>query len=347
MYWWVNHSQTQTNGNSRRGFLWSPKVKANGYRHFAYDNMTEVRTGDVVFSYAKGYLNAWGAVQSPAVSALKPKEFSGNNNWNQDGWLVEVKWNVLGSPISPKDHIAAIKPLLPIKYSPLDKNFNGNEGCYLTQISESLSYKLFELIGVEPGKLSTTHVEHGVSEEPAHYQNEQGESSLNSLENSLALDLDEIANSGDLSDSERQSHVLARIGQGKFRKDVINLWGGEKCAVTLVKVKEMLIASHIKAWKGCESTEERLDGANGILLCAHLDKLFDHHLITFFPKKSHYTLVASEALDIAQLKDMGVEKGIELSTTHLDRGALKRFEGYMAHHNAEFERKQSEYRDSL
>ncbi|GAA5192742.1 HNH endonuclease signature motif containing protein [Ferrimonas gelatinilytica] len=167
------------------------------------------------------------------------------------------------------------------------------------------------------------------------------------LEDDLAFDLNELIEDSDLSASERESQVMARIGQGKFRKDVINLWGGEKCAVTLVNVKEMLIASHIKAWKNCETKEERLDGANGILLCAHLDKLFDYHLITFLPEKSHYALTASEALDIKQLKGMGVEEGTELSTTHLDRGALKRFEGYMAHHNAEFERKQNEYRNSL
>jgi len=47
-----------------------------------------------------------------------------------------------------------------------------------------------------------------------------------------------------------------------------------------------LKASHIKAWKDCTSTQERLDSNNGLLLCANHDALFDQYLISLgaFPK---------------------------------------------------------------
>lgn len=50
-----------------------------------------------------------------------------------------------------------------------------------------------------------------------------------------------------LDDSERELLIKARIGQGEFRKNVINVWESEVCAVTLTPIKEMLVASHIKA----------------------------------------------------------------------------------------------------
>lgn len=42
----------------------------------------------------------------------------------------------------------------------------------------------------------------------------------------------------------------------------------------------MLRASHIRPWRD-SSNGERLDPSNGLLLAAHLDALFDSHLITF------------------------------------------------------------------
>ena len=56
-------------------------------------------------------------------------------------------------------------------------------------------------------------------------------------------------------------------------------WRG-RCAVTGIEIPELLRASHIKPWRACTDTE-RLDIHNGLLLAAHLDALFDAHLVTF------------------------------------------------------------------
>lgn len=75
------------------------------------------------------------------------------------------------------------------------------------------------------------------------------------------------------------TEVLARRGQGKFREALMRQWG-DACAVTGLKCAELLRASHIKPW--AQSTaRERLDAANGLLLAAHLDALFDKGLISF------------------------------------------------------------------
>ncbi|NRA91626.1 MAG: HNH endonuclease [Psychroserpens sp.] len=169
---------------------------------------------------------------------------------------------------------------------------------------------------------------------------EGNDTSLPISQGELIDDLKDIENS-DLSKSEKEVLTKARIGQGKFRRDVISTWQGEQCAITLVNIKEMLIASHIKAWKDCESTNERLDGANGILLCAHIDKLFDKHLITFRCKHARYHLDISKSVDVSQLKGLGIEKGIELEVSHLGFEASGRFKTYMEHHNQLFADKES------
>jgi HNH endonuclease len=94
----------------------------------------------------------------------------------------------------------------------------------------------------------------------------------------LLEDVAEIETSDD-SPTEKATLIEARLGQGKFRKYLDMFWS-ESCAVTGCNIREVLRASHIKPWREC-SNKERLDPDNGLLLCAHLDALFDKGLISF------------------------------------------------------------------
>jgi hypothetical protein len=85
----------------------------------------------------------------------------------------------------------------------------------------------------------------------------------------------------ELETVETEATVLrqARIGQGRFRSDLLNFWQGQ-CILTDVAVPELLRASHIKSWSE-SNHKERLDPFNGLLLSVHLDALFDRAIITF------------------------------------------------------------------
>ena len=72
--------------------------------------------------------------------------------------------------------------------------------------------------------------------------------------------------------TERDALTKARLGQGLFRHRVAER--EPACRVTGLKRQEFLVASHIKPWRDCDNSE-RLDGANGLLLSPHVDKLFD------------------------------------------------------------------------
>ena len=84
---------------------------------------------------------------------------------------------------------------------------------------------------------------------------------------------------GELEETEREAIIMARVGQGIFRKRLLEAWGS-RCSVTGVALLPVLVASHIKPWMAA-TNEERLDPANGLLLVGTLDRLFDTGLITF------------------------------------------------------------------
>ncbi|WP_314056790.1 HNH endonuclease [Capnocytophaga gingivalis] len=94
----------------------------------------------------------------------------------------------------------------------------------------------------------------------------------------LVDDIEAIKKDSTISETQKELLTFARIGQGKYRKDLIELW--EKCSVSECNMTDLLIASHIKPWSE-SSNEEKLDPYNGLLLLPNYDKLFDKHLISF------------------------------------------------------------------
>lgn len=95
----------------------------------------------------------------------------------------------------------------------------------------------------------------------------------------LARDLNGLRGRRDLKSTERKQLIDARLGQGRFRRNVEGLWD-DACSVSGCAIREALRASHIKPWKPSDDAE-RLDGENGLLLTADLDALFDKGLISF------------------------------------------------------------------
>lgn len=91
----------------------------------------------------------------------------------------------------------------------------------------------------------------------------------------------EIKNDRKISSTEKQSLILSRIGQGKFRNELIDYWNG--CSISKLENVNLLVASHIKPWRESNNLE-RLDVFNGLLLLPNYDKLFDKGYINFDDK---------------------------------------------------------------
>lgn len=255
-YWWVNHGdmhRTEIAG----GFMWSPVLNKNGHRLNAYDNMTKVSAGDLVFAYADTRIRAVGVIAGACRSTARPASYK--DGWSNDGWLVPVDWQMLATPLRPKDHIELIRDLLPLSHSPLIRASGLGSESYLSEIDSALYGAVLDLI--QDGNESALEAAAGKA---AEIRADVAESS--------------IADSAGPRTTETKQLVLARRGQGVFRSNVSKL--EKSCRLTGVMDEAFLVASHIKPW-AVSSDSERLDGSNGLLLAPHVDRLFDRGWISF------------------------------------------------------------------
>jgi putative restriction endonuclease len=140
-----------------------------------------------------------------------------------------------------------------------------------------------------------------------------------------ATDIMSILDS-EADEATRLRLVNARLGQGGFRAALLEIWD-DSCAITGCTIGAVLRASHIKAWRH-SNNHEKLDPANGLLLAASIDALFDKHLITFTETGS---MRASASLTIKALRALGIPTGKRLV-------AGEQTQTYLAHHRAEFEK---------
>lgn len=258
-YWWVNQNQTYKQ-EIEGGFLWSPKRRKDGGRNHFYDTMTEVQSGDLILSFCDTQIKAVGIAQGAVESASKPELGRVGDQWSDEGWLVPVEFEVIVRPVRPKDFIDELRPHLATKYAPLQPNGNGNQGVYLTEISEEFVQVLLRKMGLSVSKIVAT--------EPV---DEAGEAADEQAETA-------VMGRTDIGETQKQQLVLARRGQGVFKANV--RLNEKRCRITGVSDPRFLIASHIKPWRDC-TDQEKLDGCNGLLLSPHVDRLFDRGLISF------------------------------------------------------------------
>ena len=101
--------------------------------------------------------------------------------------------------------------------------------------------------------------------------------------------------------TKKDTLVSARVGQGLFRAQVLELWDN-RCSVTRSAIGAAIKASHIKPWR-YSNDEERLDPNNGLPLVGSLDALFDAGLISF---KSSGTLIVSSLLSESERQIFGL-----------------------------------------
>lgn len=130
-------------------------------------------------------------------------------------------------------------------------------------------------------------------------------------------DIDNIILDKTIPDTQKAMMVNTRIGQGRFRDDLIAYWQG--CAITRYQNHSFLIASHIKPWAQSDNAE-RLDPYNGLLLLANIDKAFDLGYVSFNEKGR---ILISEYLEDYTTLGLDKDMSVLLSRKHQD---------YLAYH---------------
>lgn len=123
-------------------------------------------------------------------------------------------------------------------------------------------------------------------------------------------------------ETERESVVLSRIGQGIFRKQLFEKYRG-RCIITGIDHPYLLVASHIKPWAASDNVE-RLSVENGLLLSATYDRLFDNGLITFL---SDGRLQISSLISPQNKSRLRIENGMQF-----DLGINGKMKSFLDYH---------------
>lgn len=120
-----------------------------------------------------------------------------------------------------------------------------------------------------------------------------------------------------LSGIERETLVKARVNQGVFRDKLLVKYKS-KCCLCEVNNECLLVASHIKPWAKSEANE-KLDDANGLLLCPNHDKLFDLGFISF---DDDGNILISDELSSDSRTYTNVRSGMQIDITKVKKEYL-------------------------
>jgi putative restriction endonuclease len=290
--WWVNHNQTFRQEFFGK-YIWSPKRKRNDQVNPFYETMREVAPGDIVYSFADGAVQGFGMARTHCYTSPRPDEFGHiGQAWNEVGWRVDIDFQPFTDPIFPTQHMQAIAPTLPDRYSPIRANGYGNQGVYLALIPEQMALVIAqlaspELLGIIQGIQFSEHVETPLPE-------------LRGIAEWEDRECTRISEDGKLRETEKQALIKARRGQGLFRQNVAHI--ERFCRVTRVDRPEHLIASHIKPWRESDNRERLFEG-NGLLLTPTIDHLFDRGFISF---ENSGELLVSPVAHGESMKKMGI-----------------------------------------
>jgi putative restriction endonuclease len=292
-YWWVNHNQTFRHEFEGR-YIWSPKRKRDGARNRFYDFLREVTPGDVVFSYASGHVQGAGVATSFCYTCPRPTEFGHiGEAWDVVGWRVDVNFHRLPQLVQPNRHLPVLSPLLVREtFAPLQLTGAGRQHIYLTTISQTLAQVILGLAGAAAHAFDTSVMHDAPA--PLVERELIGQQEWEDIEQRHILD-------AEIPSTTRQSLISARIGQGLFKERVAQI--EHACRITFVNNPAHLIGSHIKPWRE-SSNEERLHGANGLLLTPTADHLFDRGFISF---EDNGGVMISPVVDRVALKRMGLD----------------------------------------
>jgi putative restriction endonuclease len=182
--------------------------------------------------------------------------------------------------VRPQEIIDGLRPLLPEKYSPIQSaNGHGNQAAYLSGVSEDVLDLILANVSADD-RLNLAKLRSKA------YAEDPDKTAEDVIEQTIAED-------ESLDATEKESLSKARRGQGLFKDRLKAI--ESQCRLTGITNERLLVASHILAWKSCTTSQQRLDGNNGLLLTPNADRLFDRGLISF--ETNGHILVKDEVSD--------------------------------------------------
>lgn len=252
--------------------LWAPVVGQKGQEVHHHKRLVEVQTNDRIVHLVNRKIVAISVAKGKAYDAEAPWNQDDTRPWLKNGRKIDVIMTELSDPIHLDQIFEYIKPHLPEKYSPFDKNGSGNQGYFY-----EINTKIFNII-----------INSDVFDE--------------ALDNKIINYPQSQSTSADL-----QLNVRSTTWQNYFKNQLYKLWG-TYCLITKIENKDLIIGAHIKPWAKC-SDEEKIDPFNGLLLSPNADKLFELGLISFLDNGN---MIVSKKVDLNELKRLGIKENIQI-----------------------------------
>lgn len=281
-FFWVNLGATHKEAKNGQ-FLWAPRSSRSkhGKEQFRthWDNVAKVQTGDLIFCYHDNYIRGIATARGKSYIAERPPRPS-FKEWQNEGHRVDISYNELKRPMRSDDIAEIYMARFDARTEPrLFNNVSGINQIYMASLPADAGQFLLEQAGIF-----------------VDYENR----------------IIDAGSPQKISNTTRTALIEARVGQGAFRSGLLSRWNS-KCALTGLQSPSLLVASHIHAWSLADNAE-RLDIDNGLLLAAHIDRLFDSGLISFsqngdvlisdkLKEQERYILRLDEFTKIDQLSD--------------------------------------------
>lgn len=284
-FFWVNLGGSYDEVLEHK-FLWAPQfsfneVKETKYVNVGWSAVAKVKKGDLIFCYRNGEILRLAKALSDCYPADRPQSLT-FDKWQKEGWKVDVELTKIPDPIKADE----FKDFFIENYNTqcIPKVFTSKKQCaqfYMSAIPSAA------------GVLLLSHIQSTA------YIVDNFDMPDNAIEKEDVADRETV----------REIVIKARIGQGPYRKNLIDIWNG-KCSATGLSYTELLIASHIVPWSVCEPSSERIDPYNGFLLSPNIDKLFDKGLISFTDEGK---LLLNESITDEVLDKLGISKSLQIS----------------------------------
>lgn len=123
------------------GYIWAPISNKAGMRPHHWERLLDVREGDIILHGCDGYIKAISIAKTACFDCAQPEELAVEDLWDREGRKVICEYTRIKNPIKTSDFKDDIIRLCQVKYSPFDKDGNGNMG-YLFDINRELA-KIF------------------------------------------------------------------------------------------------------------------------------------------------------------------------------------------------------------
>jgi 5-methylcytosine-specific restriction protein B len=145
-YWWCNVGVSKKAALAT-GTLWAHHTTKNGASRIDHRDMENISKGDVVILYSATFVVAVGECVTESVDAPTPPGYPQDSDWKVPGYLVEMEFTELASPVPMAEIRDDLATMNDAKTGPLDSTGLKPKLGYLYPLSKEFGAKFMNKYG--------------------------------------------------------------------------------------------------------------------------------------------------------------------------------------------------------